>query len=81
MILIRILFWFLVFYSLFKLLVRVVLPLLIKSTLRSKMNDLRQNTGEFESSKDPINHTSETLNKKQTTTTSKDDYIDFEEVK
>ena len=45
------------------------------------MNDLRQNMGEFERNQDPINHTSDTTNKKQTTTTSKGDYIDFEEVK
>jgi hypothetical protein len=81
MILIRILFWFIVFYSLFKLLIRVVLPLLIKSTIRGKMKDSTQNPREFESNHNRSDYTSKTSAKKQTTKASNGDYIDFEEVK
>lgn len=81
MVLIRILFYFIIFYSLFKILVRVVLPLVIKKTLQSKMKDMRQHMGEFENQNRSPTPQPETFAKKETTTSSKGDYIDFEEVK
>jgi hypothetical protein len=78
--LLRILFWFIVFYSIFKLLIRVVLPLVIKTTVRNKMKNMSEQMGQFDN-----NHTAapqpETFTKQHTTSTSKGDYIDFEEVK
>jgi hypothetical protein len=81
MILIRILFWFIVFYSLFKLLIRVVLPLLIKNTLQAKMKDMQGNRGAFEEKGQTTETASQPSFKKETNTSSKGDYIDFEEVK
>jgi hypothetical protein len=78
--LLRILFWFIVFYSIFKLLVRVVLPLLIKTTIRNKMKDIRENTPEFDVSGQSTTPPPEARTKSKTGT-SKGDYIDFEEVK
>jgi len=45
------------------------------------MDDLRQNMGEFERPQDPITHPSETTKKQPSASTTKGDYIDFEEVK
>ncbi|MCW3115397.1 MAG: hypothetical protein JWR18_3793 [Segetibacter sp.] len=81
MVLIRILFYFIVFYSLFKLLIRVVLPFVIKRTLQSKMKDIRQNMGEFENGGKSTQPQPDSFTKKETSTAAKGDYIDFEEVK
>jgi hypothetical protein len=80
--LIRILFWFIVFYSLFKFLIRIVLPLIATTrTVRSKVKDMRQNMGEFESSSQPATGPSERPAPKEDAPVSKGDYIDFEEIK
>jgi hypothetical protein len=81
MILLRILFWFIVFYSLFKLLIRVVLPLLIKNTLQAKMKDMQENRGTFDDKEHTTDTASQPPLKKEKNTSSKGDYIDFEEVK
>lgn len=81
MMLIRILFWFIVFYSLFKLLIRVVLPLVINKVVREKVKDIRENMNTFEGQPPPSDANTANFTKKQTSTPSKGDYIDFEEVK
>ena len=81
MVLIRILFWFIVFYSLFKLLVRVVLPFVIKKALQSKMKDLKQNMGEFEARQQTPAPQSNATKGKEAQKATTGDYIDFEDVK
>lgn len=78
----RILLWFILFYSLFKLLVRVVLPFLIKKAVQGKMKD-RQRKEAFEdvSAGSSTNIRSDAFEKEATRTTAKGDYIDFEEIK
>ena len=80
MMLIRLLFYFVVFYSLFKFLIRVVLPLLVTTNrVRTKMRDMNQNMADFEDQ-----HKSATFSdteKSNVRPASKGDYIDFEEVK
>jgi hypothetical protein len=78
----RVLFYFIIFYSLFKFLIRVVLPLLVTtSKVRTKMKDMRENRDKFEAQNqtDPVGTQAST--KKETTPSAKGDYIDFEEVK
>lgn len=81
MMLIRILFWFIVFYSLFKLLIRVVLPILINKTIRNKVKDMREHMNEFDNQPHTSSTDASSFTKKQATAPSKGDYIDFEEVK
>lgn len=79
---IRILFWFIVFYSLFKVIIRVVLPLLITSkNVRSKVNDMRQKRSEFEANNRTTSNFNAEESKKRDKPYVNDDYIDFEEIK
>ncbi|MCW3106119.1 MAG: hypothetical protein JWQ09_625 [Segetibacter sp.] len=81
MMLIRILFYFIVFYSLFKFLIRFVLPLVITTrNVRAKMKDMRQNMEEFQNNNPTANPGSEAFAKKEAAPASKGDYIDFEEI-
>ena len=78
---IRVLFYFILFYSLFKFLIRVVLPLIITTgKVRSKMNDVRQNMAQFDANPQATPPRSEASAKKEASPASKGDYIDFEEV-
>ena len=80
--LIRILFYFVLFYSLFKFLIRVVLPVIITTgKVRSKMKNMQQNMSDFENTQNVNTGSQSFPNKETSTTTSKGDYIDFEEVK
>ena len=87
MLLIRILFYFVLFYTLFKLLIRVVLPLVIGTRqVRAQMKDMRQNMEAFEARQQSTTQSAAKteaagFGTKEPTTTSKGDYIDFEEVK
>lgn len=86
MMLIRILFYFILFYSLFKIITRVVLPLLIGTRqVRAQMKDMKQTMEAFEAQKQSTTTTAPQSKEagfgKQNTTASKGDYIDFEEVK
>lgn len=78
----RLLFWFIIFYGLFKFLIRVVLPLLITtSKVRAKMKDMRENMDDFKTHHQNGNPRAEAFTKHETTASSKGDYIDFEEIK
>lgn len=80
--LIRILFWFIVFYFLFKFIIRVVLPIVVTTkNVRSKMKDMRQNMEEFESANQSTTPRPENFQKKEASPSEKGDYIDFEEIK
>jgi hypothetical protein len=81
MILVRILFWFIVFYALFKFVFRVVIPLVITtSKVRSKIKEMKENGSDF-TTHAQTHPDADRFATKESTPSAKGDYIDFEEIK
>jgi hypothetical protein len=78
---IRILFWFIIFYLLFKFLFRFVLPLVIATRkVRSKIKEMKEEA-QFSNNHQSSESPTDAFQPKQTSPASKGDYIDFEEIK
>ena len=85
MILLRIFFWIIACYFLYRFIFGFVIPVLLATrNVRAKMKDMRQNMGEFENTNQTTSSSGNGSVNQGTTTSassSKGDYIDFEEVK
>jgi len=80
--LIRLLFWFMLFYFLLRFIIRVVIPLVTATRdVRSKMKDINKNMNSFESTSYSSTVNDESLKRPSNTSSGKGDYIDFEEIK
>lgn len=80
--LIRLLFWFIVFYISLKFIIRVVIPVIMTTrNVRSKMKDINENINNFHSADTSSASNNETFDRTASKTSSKGDYIDFEEIK
>jgi hypothetical protein len=78
---IRILFWFIIFYLLFKFLFKFVLPVVIATRkVRSKIKEMNEEA-QLGSNGQPGDSRPEAFQPKETSPASKGDYIDFEEIK
>ena len=78
---IRILFWFVIFYLLFKFLFRFVLPLVIATRkVRSKMKEMNEDA-QFAGHHQRNESQAGAFQPKDASPASKGDYIDFEEIK
>jgi hypothetical protein len=76
------LFWFIVFYLLFRFVFGFLVPLITTTKqIRSKMKDVHQNMQDFQQSGQTNNSYSTTANTQTKSNTAKGDYIDFEEIK
>ena len=81
-IMLAILFWFITFYFLYKFMFEFVVPLIgATKNLRTKMDDLSQNQQRFESFESRENKKDNFSAKTHNNSSSKGDYIDFEEIK
>lgn len=80
---IRLLFWFILFYSLLTFLIRVVIPVLTATkSIRSKAREMNENKDNFQSAGGASNSKEKTFTTSGTKTSrGKEDYIDFEEIK
>ncbi len=80
---IRLLFYFILFYFLLTFIIRVVIPVILETkNVRSKMKEMNENMDSFQSSNHSSSAKDETLKRSASKTSSaKEDYIDFEEIK
>lgn len=79
---ITILFWCLLFFSLFRFVFGFVIPLLTTTRqLRSKMKDMQQNEQSFKTNTSSDNDNNTHSKEQKRSTPAKGDYIEFEEVK
>ena len=80
--LIRLLFWFIVFYISLKFIIRVIIPVIMTTrNVRSKMRNMNENINDFHSADTSSASNEEAFNPTASKTSSKGDYIDFEEIK
>ncbi len=81
---IRLLFLFIVFYLLLKFIIRIVIPVVMATrNVQSKMKDINENMNDLHSAgQSSSSPNSGSFTKSQSKTSSgKEDYIDFEEIK
>lgn len=77
---ITILFWFIIFYLLFRFIFNFVVPLISTTKqVRSKMKDMHQSMNDFQ--KTNTQQDRNTAAPQYNSNTAKGDYIDFEEIK
>jgi hypothetical protein len=79
---ITILFWFIVFYLMFRFVFGFVVPLITTTRqIRTKMKDVHQNMQDFQQTNQTKGSYNSTSNTQTGSNVSKGDYIDFEEIK
>ncbi len=80
--LIRLLFWFILFYFLLRLIIRVVIPVVMATKdVNSKMKDINENMNGHQSTRHSPATKDEPSPSHSNTSSTKGDYIDFEEIK
>ena len=79
---IKLLFWFLLFYISFKFIIRVVIPVILTTrNVRSKVKEMNENMEGFKSDNTSSANDGTFGESASKTSPSKGDYIDFEEIK
>lgn len=79
--LIRLLFWFILFYFTFQFVLKVVIPVLTATrAVRSKVKDVNEKRSSFQPD-DTVSANENTAQSQTKTSSAKGDYIDFEEIK
>lgn len=80
--LIRLLFWFMLFYFLLRFIIKVVIPVVMATKdVSSKMKDINENMNGYQSTRHSSATKGEPSQSHSNTSSAKGDYIDFEEIK
>ena len=80
--LIRLLFWFILFYFLLSFLIRVVIPVVMATKdISAKAKDINENMNGYQSATPSSTPQDESVKSHSKTSSAKGDYIDFEEIK
>lgn len=80
--LIRLLFWFILFYLLLRFLIRVVIPVVTATKdAGAKMKDINENMNGYHSAGHSATPKDKSSASHSNTSSAKGDYIDFEEIK
>ena len=80
--LIRLLFWFILFYFLLRFIIRVVIPIVIATKeASSKIKDINENMNGYQSAGHSAASKDKSSASHPNTSSAKGDYIDFEEIK
>jgi len=80
--LIRLLFWFILFYFLLRFIIRVVIPVVMATKdVSAKMKDINENGNGYQSATPSSTRQDESAKPHSKTSSAKGDYIDFEEIK